>query len=328
MKIDALVFPEAGKYEIKQLNLKNPGPEDIEVKTLVSAVSPGTERWILRGKHIGTVFPCVPGYHRIGVVTSTGKKIKCFQEGDIVYGSGNNWREDIHSMWGAHVSFSRGKASEYKFVSSVMPNAFELETLAFTILAGVAVRGVDSLDIKSREKILIIGGGFIGLCAAMLVCFRGAEPIIIDKDSARISFAEKFARAFSIDDPHLGGKLTKAAPSGFDVLYDTAGAASSTDLLVGSLKNGGRLLLQAQYFDKERCALDLDALKLKEITIKTTCGVSDADWGRTLQKISSRTLDIGSLITHRFDSKDMLKGYELLDSGRPFNMGIVFNWRN
>ncbi len=207
-----------------------------------------------------------------------------------------------------------------------MPNAFELETRVFTILAGVAVRGVNSLNITSREKILIIGGGFIGLCAAMLVRFRGAEPVIIDKDPERIGFAEKFARSISVEDPSLGVKLAEAAPSGFDVLYDTAGAASSTDLLVRSLKNGGRLLLQAQYFDRERCALDLDALKLKEITIKTTCGVSDADWSRTLQKISSRTLDIGSLITHRFGAADMLKGYKLLDSGKPFNMGIVFNW--
>ena len=68
MKTKAVVFPEAEKFEMVDLTLDEMGPGDIRVRTLVSAISPGTERWVLKGKHIGTQFPCVPGYHRIGIV--------------------------------------------------------------------------------------------------------------------------------------------------------------------------------------------------------------------------------------------------------------------
>ncbi len=326
MKINAVVFPEENKYEIRELTVPEPGPDDIEVKTLVSAISPGTERWILRGKHIGTRFPCVPGYHRIGIVSSRGKNVKNFEHGDVVYGTGNSWEENAHSMWGAHVSASAGNASGYKFISSKMPSMFELETAAFTVLSGVAVRGINACMITPGEKIIIIGGGFIGICAAQLAEFRGAKAVIIDRDPERIRFSRGFADAFSIDDKELVERLGEASPGGFDVLYDTAGAAASTDILVSSMKKGARLLLQAQYFDRERCAIDLDAIKLREITVKTTCGVTDSDWKETLELILSRTLKIGPLITHRFSFWDILEGYRLLDDGNPFNLGIVFNW--
>ncbi|MCX8083055.1 MAG: hypothetical protein N3D17_06670 [bacterium] len=40
---------------------------------------------MLKGKYIGTKFPCVPEYHRIGIVEKCGKDVKIFKPGDIVY---------------------------------------------------------------------------------------------------------------------------------------------------------------------------------------------------------------------------------------------------
>ena len=94
LKTQALFFPKVNEYEMTEVTLPDPGPRDIVVRTLISAISPGTERWIMRGKHIGTKFPCIPGYHRIGIVESTGRDMKDFEAGDIVYGTGNRWKEE------------------------------------------------------------------------------------------------------------------------------------------------------------------------------------------------------------------------------------------
>ena len=109
MKTRAVVFPEANRFEVADLTPVSPGPGDIVVRTLVTAISPGTERWVLRGKHVGTQFPCVPGYHRIGIREECGKDVTLFQPGDVVYGSAGGWEEeDIISMWGAHIGRSVG----------------------------------------------------------------------------------------------------------------------------------------------------------------------------------------------------------------------------
>ena len=158
MKTRAVYFPKADTFDVTDLTLAEPGPRDIVVRTLVSAISPGTERWILRGKHIGTKFPCVPGYHRIGVVEDCGTDVTVFQKGDVVYGSGGRWKGEIVSMWGAHVGLSVGDWAGYHFVDSTMPTKLDLETLAFTILAGVANRGVNFANVRAGQKMLIRTG--------------------------------------------------------------------------------------------------------------------------------------------------------------------------
>ena len=329
MKTDAVRFPEANAYNLVELTLDEPGLDDIVVKTLVTAISPGTERWILRGKHAGTEFPCVPGYHRIGIVEACGENVTDFKPGDIVYGSGNRWKEtDIISMWGAHVGRSVSSTEGYTFITSEQPDISELSNCAFTIVVGVANRGIRALAPQSGECIAIIGGGIIGICAAQLSELRGAKAILIELDPARIALIEKMGlTALNGADPDVLDKLKELVPDGLDMVYDSVGHAATTDSLVAQVKSGGRLLLQAQYFDKERCALDIDQIKIKEITIKTTIGIDDKDFQDTIDNLRTGRLRMEPLITHRFKAPvDMLKGYELLDKGEEFNLGIVFEW--
>lgn len=328
MKTKAVVFPKANKFEVRELTLPKPGPNDIVVRTVVSAISPGTERWILRGKHIGTEFPNVPGYHRIGVVERRGKNVKVFEEGDYVYGFAGSWKEKVKPMWGAHVGMSVSPPDGYWFVSSSRPGDFALDTMAFTVLSSVGTRGVKACDIQPTQKILIVGGGIIGITVAQLSALRLANAVVLDKDPARVAHLKPLLpNVLNVDDKSLESKLRKIAPDGFDVLYDTVGHAATTDRLVPLTRQRGTILLQAQYFDKEKCALDLDAIKIREQTIRTTIGIDDDDWFETKRDILARRIQIAPLITHRFRAPDELtKGYDLIHKGKPHNLGIVFRW--
>jgi len=329
VKTQAVVFPKVNVFETTELTLPKPGPTDIVVKTLVTAISPGTERWVLRGKHIGTQFPCVPGYHRIGIVEECGRDVTQFQPGDIVYGSAGRWEEEsIVSMWGGHVGHSVGPWTGYHFVASAQPTLLELECVAFTILAAVSNRGIEAVKPRSGQQVLVIGAGIVGACAAQLAALRGAKPVLIEKDPDRIDFVRSRLdlQVLSVDDPDLEGQLGDIAPAGFDVLYDTVGHPGTIDTLVQTLRQQGTLLLQAQYFDKAACAIDLDQIKIKELTVKTTCGIGEDDWQKTMANIRQRQLKMAPLISHRFDAKDVLKGYELIHTGKPHNLGIVFHW--
>jgi len=327
MKTQAVVFAEAGQARLQELTLDALGPRDIAVRTLVTAISPGTERWVLKGKHIGTAFPCVPGYHRIGIVEQCGGAVAALHPGDLVYGTGNRWAEAVRSMWGAHCGYSVGPAEAYKFLSAAPPDPVELETTVFTMGAAVAYRGVQALDPKPGDALLIIGGGFIGLCAAQLAVRRGARPLVMDNDPEKVAFAGRLGvAAVDAADPGFEAALKAHAPAGFDQVYDSAGVPDAIDRAVAQARRRGTLLLQAQYFDKEHRAIDLDQIKIKEMTVRTTCGVPGPDWDATLDLIRRRRLNVAPLITHRFGSGRALDGYKLLLDGQPFNLGIVFCW--
>jgi len=329
MKTKAVIFPEANKFETREIELEKPRPQDVVIRTLVTAISPGTERWTLRGKHLGTEFPCIPGYHRIGIIEECGKEVMNLQCGDIVYGSSANRLKNkkIISMFGAHVGLSVGAQKYYRFISSTLPGRLELETTVFTMLVGVANRGIRFCNIKCGQHILIIGAGIIGICAAQLAIMQGGLPVLLEIDEERVDFVKQIIpNIIRPNDEKFEIKLKELAPDGFDILYDTVGHAPTTNKIVQYMRRQGTILLQAQYFDREKCALDLDQIKIRELVMKTTCGIDDQDWFDTFTNIRTRRLKIAPLITHRFDSKDILKGYELLHTGKPFNLGIVFHW--
>lgn len=328
MKTKAVIFPKADTFEFTELTLPEPGPTDVLLRSMVTAISPGTERWILRGKHLGTKFPCVPGYHRISVVEHCGKDVSGLQVGDLVYGGGGRWQEShIASMFGAHTSHAVADWRSLDFIDSTMPSTLDLECMAFTIVAAVANRGIRFCEVHSHQKILIIGAGFIGICAAQLANLRGAQAVLVEKDPERAAWVNGIiGPVFCTDNERLEADLHDFAPAGFDLIYDTAGHAPTTDAMVKLARPQGKLLLQAQYFDKEKCAIDLDQIKIRELTCKTTCGIDKQDWADTITNIRQRRLRIAPLITHRFDADDALKGYELLLTGKPLNMGIVFHW--
>lgn len=330
MRTTAVMFPEADRFEVVELTLDAPGADDVVVRTVVSAISPGTERWVLRGKHLGTRFPCVPGYHRVGVVEECGSNVTAVKAGDVVYGTSGRWQEDIVSMWGAHVGLSVGPAGGYTVISDVDRDDVLLESLCFSILAGVSNRGTNACDVQSGEKLLHIGAGIVGICAAQLAVSRGARPVLLDKNPERVAYLREKQPAipcFCVDDAGLVQELKASAPNGFDILHDTVGHAPTTDAMVQLVRPQGKLLLQAQYFDKAACAIDLDQVKVRELTVKTTCGTRADDIQQTMANIKSGVLDIAALITHRLSAPaELLAGYELLHTGKPHNLGMVFRW--
>jgi 2-desacetyl-2-hydroxyethyl bacteriochlorophyllide A dehydrogenase len=327
VKTKGLIFPEANRYEMRELTLDAPGPSDIVVRTLVSSISPGTERWTLRGLHLGTKFPCAPGYHRIGIVEECGEDVTFFQPGDVVYGSSGRVKDPEGCSSGAHVGLSVGDWKSYLLVSRARPSDRELEALVFTILAGVANRGIRVCDPTTAQSMLIIGAGILGVCAAQLAAYRGARAVLLEKDPERAAFVGAFMpTVVQLDEDGLEDKLKGIAPEGFDFLHDTVGHAPTTDRMVQLTRRRGTLLMQSQYFSVEKRAIDLDQIKCRELTIKTTVSTDTQDKMDTMENIRRGILNITSLITHRLDVADVLEGFKMLDTGKPFNLGIVFRW--
>lgn len=331
MKSQAVVFTAANSYEVMDVEIADPGPEDILVRTLWTAVSPGTERWTLRGKHIGTRFPCIPGYHRIGIIEAAGSHVTTHKAGDIVYGFSNKVRPPIVNMFGAHIAHSVSEPGSYKILGQWEMEPALAEQLVFTILVAVGNRGVNTLAVSPGQKILHIGAGIVSLSAAQIAALRGTFSVLIDTDPEHVAFVNRqFPEFLCLDgkDPDLDAKLKEYAADGFDILHDTVGVPAAIDRYVSFIRRQGTLLLQAQYFDKDHRAIDLDQIKIKEMTIKTTCGTAENDNAEVQHLIHRGWLKITPYITHRFTRKNLLGAYHLLDKNDEHNLGMVIDWRS
>lgn len=76
------------------------------VKTRCSDISISTEGWIFAKRHKSTVFPCVSGYQKTGMVERIGAGVDSAEVGDLVFLCSTRIASDIRSMWGGHTSYS------------------------------------------------------------------------------------------------------------------------------------------------------------------------------------------------------------------------------
>src|SRR5215813_947964 len=106
MKTESVVFPEPKRVEIWQMELPDPGPDQVLVRTIYSGVSQGTERWALTGKYghydrdFSAYYPCSPGYQAAGVVEVVGQDVTDLGVGDHVFLPGTRFTDPSHKYPG------------------------------------------------------------------------------------------------------------------------------------------------------------------------------------------------------------------------------------
>src|SRR5438094_2616688 len=93
----AVWFPHARAVEIRDEPLRDPGPDDVRVRAVLSALSQGTERLVYRGEvdealplDLPTLagsfgFPVKFGYASVGRITSCGAGVTGHAVGDLVF---------------------------------------------------------------------------------------------------------------------------------------------------------------------------------------------------------------------------------------------------
>lgn len=212
-----------GEAEIRSEALPPLAPGDARVRTIVSAISGGTESLVLAGKvppsefdrmraprQTGDFpFPVKYGYAAVGIV------------------------EDGPADWVGHLAFVLHPHQD-RFVVPVtaltrVPDDIPPERAALTANLETALNAVWDSGIGPGDKIAIIGAGVVGsLIAAIASRMPAVDLTLIDIDQTKAARAETFGARFST--------LAEAAElaDDFDCVFHTsghgAGLAAALDL--------------------------------------------------------------------------------------------------
>lgn len=152
----------------------------------------------------------------------------------------------------------------------------------------VAVHGMRRAGLVSNQRVAVIGGGSIGLCAVAAATHAGAQVTLVARHDAQ---REAGAR--------LGARELEGS---FDLVVDAAGTKSALASALELCRPGGKLLLVATYWS----GLELPgfALCMKEVNVVPASmygrdgGARDVDVAAGI--LAARTEIASALITHRF----------------------------
>jgi bacteriochlorophyllide a dehydrogenase len=298
MQTQAIVITAPNEIELREVALTPPASDDVVVSTAYTSISAGTERMLLAGRmpHPLLQFPVVPGYETVGRVVDRGANVPPEWDGRWVFVGGARCYADVNPAWGGQAATLHVDHRRVVALHNIEPRVGVLLALAAT-----ALHGVDLLDVRDGQRVLVLGQGPVGQIAARLLRGRGARVAVADRISSRLDRSEADQIVNVESQP-----LAEAIDGPFDAVVEATGSMAALMGALSHLANNGTLLLLG-YYDK----LDLPymPLFLKQARLLTAREWAPGDLDRCATLIASRDLDLAPLLTHALPIEQFREAY-------------------
>jgi 2-desacetyl-2-hydroxyethyl bacteriochlorophyllide A dehydrogenase len=326
MKTPAVVFMAPGRTELQEIAMPDPREGEVQVQTLRSCVSCGTEGWVLQNLFTwqATPYPCVPGYQRVGVIRKIGPGVTGWQEGDRVFATIGRWQGTVAPAWGAHLAAGNTSASElYRIPAGVTDT-----DASAAVVAQVGYNAASRLTLAPGDWVMVYGDGIIGQCAAQAARARGARVILVGHRQERLDLARRHSADHAVDNragpvADVARTLTGGRPVAG--VLDTVQTESAQREYLPLLAHGQGQVVYCGFTPGKAWA-DMGLLQQRELTTHFVSGWTRPRMEATLALLAERKLRLEPLVTHAPSFQQAPAMYALvLGRSAPF-LGITLNW--
>ena len=306
LRAKAVVFEGARKLRVADLELQEPGEDDLIIETEFSGVSTGTERLFWSGEmppFPGMSYPLVPGYETVGRVVWAKSRPELL--GRRVFAPGSRGFKAASGLFGGAASRLVAAAGRVEPVDFEHPEEAILLALAAT--AYHAVVGGEPPD-------LIIGHGVLGRLLARITIAVGAPPPVVwEIDPERSDSAE-----YAVIDPDCDGR------SDYRSICDVSGDSNILDSLVAHMAPRGEIVLAGFY--SSRVSFAFPPAFMKEARFRIAAEWSQDDLRAVKRLVESGVLRLDGLLTHsaRIEEADAAYSTAFED---PACLKMMLDWR-
>ena len=183
-----------------------------------------------------------------------------------------------------------------------LPRGLDARTGFLVEPLAVAIHGVRRARVEKSARVLVVGAGSIGLCAAVAASSVGAEVALLARHAGQIEAGVK-----------LGVEIVEPGCLGqYDVVLDCAGTQSATATAWQALRPNGTLLLLAPSWGTiEIPGFTAIAKELQFVVSKMYGSVGtlrDVDSAAAI--LASRDEIADALISHRYPLADATRAFE------------------
>lgn len=336
-----------GKVVLGSTEVGAPGPDELQLQAEYSSLSPGTERSLLAGDILP--LPQDIGYSLAATVIDTGRDVNQYQAGDKVVATARH---------------AAVQCVDQRLVTPV-PADTDLEQAAFFNLAHTALHGIRRSGLQLGEPALVMGQGLVGALTALLARKAGAAPVIVtDLSNARLEIARNLGAHLAINpnkQPNaLAEVIAELGLGGIPAIFEVTGSRGPLEQAVDLVSERGRIMMLSTvhgdsapniteglmmkgatliggYVNSKPFALERTDMVIGEAWPPTVAEgsrryanqdswSSDEDIRVLLSLIRYGSLDIRSLITHRFSVEEIPQAYDLVWNQDPALIGGLIDW--
>ncbi len=305
-----------GKIEIKDAPVPEPGAGEVLLRVRACGIC-GSDLHFYRGE-LPALPTISPGHEFAGEVTEVGEGVKGFTPGQRVVvepirtcrrcsycRSGSNHLCPKRVLLG---TFASGGLAEYVAVPDYtlypLPDALDYELAALVEPLAVAVHGLHLVGLSFGERVVILGGGSIGVLSALAARALGAAEVVVTyryEHQAKAALAAGATRAVRAEE---AAGLARERP---DVVVETVGGHADTlNQAIGLVRLGGRVSLLGLFTG----SVQVNALALMLNEVRVAGGITYCRRGRhsdfdvAMRMIEADPERARGILSHRFPLRE------------------------
>lgn len=307
-----------------------PGPQLKEGETLVKVDTCGicgSDVHAYFGRHPFIRCPIVLGHEFTGIVeeTTAEKEVKIGQKVTAVpmltCGNCINCRKGRYNIC-RNLRFIGSQASgafaEYVVVPTDktvrIPDEIDLGAGALIEPLAVGVHAVKRSNLKSGDRVLILGAGPIGLMALQAAKALGADEVIVsDLIDYRLQKAKELGADYTVRGD--GGKIAtftkdKFGDDGIDLIFECVGAESTIQQAVEMASKGTQVVVVG-VFEKET-PIKMGWVQDHELELIGSMAYVKEDFSEAIRLVQEKKVITEALVTHKFKFKEINTAFEII----------------
>lgn len=198
------------------------------------------------------------------------------------------------------------------------------EEVAMVEPTAVSLHAIHLANIKVGDKVLIIGGGIIGLGAAMFAKLEGASYVAISetndkrgKNAIKLGVCDEYFKA----DQNIITNINKKIKDGFDIVIECCGNSSAVSTALMSVKPGGTIILVG--VSPMPITIPSVVAVLREITIKGAIAYTKEEFETCIELMSNKQIDVLKFLSKTITFEEVQEVYEELSSGKSELIKVI-----
>jgi (R,R)-butanediol dehydrogenase/meso-butanediol dehydrogenase/diacetyl reductase len=295
----------------------------------------GTDLHIFHGNMDARVAtPLVFGHEMSGRISAVGSEVDGWQSGDRVTVMPLSWDGTCPACLAGNEHIcqnldfigidSPGALQERWNVPAStlvrLPEELPLDHAALVEPVAVAVHDVRRSELKPGDKVVVVGGGPIGVLIASVARHEGAEVTVIEVDDRRRQQVADLG--FAVIDPRETDQVDAVESwtggAGADVVFEVSGAAAAVAGMTALAKVRGTIVVVAIH--PQPRPVDLQRVFWRELRLLGARVYRREDFERAVELLTEGAIPADALITGVVELDAVADAFADLESGRAMKV--------
>ena len=334
----AVAIKDVKQFEIKEIPEPNPDGKKVIIEVSKTGICGSDIHYWVNGEPKGLVM----GHEFSGVVLDPGDRLdlikgdrvtalpispcgKCEAclKGEVQY-CPHTWSDALGLALTNPGALGEKISVRSDMVYKVPDNVSDVE-MAMVEPTAVALHAIHLADIKVGAKVLVVGGGIIGLLSAMLAKKEGASFVALSetnpnrgKKALTLASCDKYYDATNKD---MLTEINTDTQGGFDVVIECCGNAPAVSSAIMAVKPGGLVVLVG--VATEAIPTPTVVAVMKEVKLQGAIAYTKEEFKTCIDLIASGQIEVKQFVDDIVGYNEVQKAYERLTSGTDSAVKIL-----